>query len=359
MEAGIIGVPYIGKTTVFNALTALGVSGEASANKPNMGVVHVPDPRLSVILQFIETKKVVPASWQLVDVAGLVAGASEGQGMGNKFLGNVRNVDALLHVVRCFEDADVPHVDGSIDPVRDIEQVETELMLSDLEVVENSISNAKRRARTGDKEARLRLELMEQCEVALGEGNPLSTLELDAEREKLLRSFAMLTVKPVLYVANVGEDDLAGDNAHARTMNEFLSSRGGQVVPICAKLEAELAELEGPEHDEMLEAMGLTEPALAVIARAAYHRLGLQSFFTAGPKEIKAWTVPIGATGPQAAGVIHSDFERGFIRVEVYAVDDLQQYKTEQAIKAAGKLRVEGKEYVMHDGDVCHFLFNV
>ena len=185
MEAGIIGVPYIGKTTVFNALTALGVSGEASANKPNMGVVHVPDPRLSVILQFIETKKVVPASWQLVDVAGLVAGASEGQGMGNKFLGNVRNVDALLHVVRCFEDANVPHVDGSIDPVRDIEQVETELMLSDLEVVENSISNAKRRARTGDKEARLRLELMEQCEVALGEGNPLSTLELDAERENL------------------------------------------------------------------------------------------------------------------------------------------------------------------------------
>ncbi len=363
MEAGIVGLPYIGKTALFNAMTALGVdSADAhGAARPNVGMVQVPDPRLNIIHEYIETKKVIPATLQLVDVAGLVAGASKGEGLGNKFLSNIRNVDAILHVVRCFDDANVPHVNDTIDPRRDIEEVETELMLADLEVVENSIKNAQRRARTGEKEAKMRLELMQQCEAYLSEGRRISELvsELDDQHEKLLRSFAMLTAKPVLYVANIGEDDAADESAYVQQVREYAESTGGQVAAVCARLEAELAELDESERSEMLEALGLAEPALNVLARATYQLLGLQSFFTAGPKEIRAWTIPIGATGPQSAGVIHSDFERGFIRVEVHTIEDLQQYKTEAAIKAAGKLRVEGKSYVVQDGDVCHFLFNV
>jgi GTP-binding protein YchF len=359
MEAGIVGLPYVGKTAVFNALTALGVETEGSATKPNLGVVAVIDPRLEMIHQHIETKKIVPATLQLVDVAGLVAGASEGKGTGNKFLSHVRNVDAILHVVRCFDDPNVPHVDGSVDPVRDIEEVETELMLADLEVVENSIKNAQRKARTGDKQAKLRLELMEICQTALSEGTTLSRLDLSDQHKQELKNFAMLSAKPVLYVANVGEDDLAGQSAYVQQVRDYAAERGGEVVCICAKLEAELSELDDDERHEMLEGMGLAEPALAVLGRAAYRLLGLASYFTAGPKEIKAWTMPIGSTGPQAAGVIHSDFERGFIRVEVYSVDDLEQYKSEKALREVGKIRVEGKNYIVQDGDVCHFLFNV
>jgi hypothetical protein len=359
MEAGIIGLPYVGKTCVFNALTSLGVRAESSSAKPNVGVVAVPDPRLDVICKYIQTKKVIPATLQLVDVAGLVAGASEGKGAGNKFLAHVRDVDALLHVVRCFDDPAVPHIDGSVDPVRDVEEVETELALADLEVAENSLHNAQRKARTGDKESRARLALMEQCVACLGEGKPVRSLELGEDDHRLLRSFAMLTLKPVLFVANVAEDDLAGESDHVEKLRAYVSQQGGEVVPVCAKLESELAELDAAERGEMLKAMGLVEPALNVLARAAYKALGLQSFFTAGPKENRAWTIPIGATAPQAAGVIHSDFERGFIRVEVHSVEDLQQYGSEKAIREAGKLRVEGKSYVMQDGDVCHFLFNV
>ncbi|MCC7146318.1 MAG: redox-regulated ATPase YchF [Phycisphaeraceae bacterium] len=358
MEAGIIGLSYIGKTTLFNALTALGV-GTAAGAKPNIGMVKVPDPRLELIRQFIETQKIVPADIQLVDVAGLVSGSSQGQGAGNKFLAHLRNVDALLHVVRCFDDPNVPHIHGAVDPVRDLEEVETELTLADLEVIENSIKNAERRARTGEKEAKARLTLLQQCADALSRGTPISALELSAENRHELKSFALLTAKPVLYVANVADNDPEGKSPLAQKLQTYAQGRGLTVVPICAKLEAELSELEPAERMEMLQGLGLAEPALNVLARAAYKVLGLQSFFTAGPKEIRAWTIRIGAPAPEAAGVIHSDIQRGFIRAEIYSVDDLQKFKTEAAIKHAGKMRVEGKDYLMRDGDVCHFLFNV
>ena len=360
MEAGIVGLSYIGKTTLFNALTALGVAAETGAsNKPNIAVVQVPDPRLETIAGFIPTKKIVPATIQLVDVAGLVAGASEGRGAGNRFLAHLRDVDALVHVVRCFEDPSVPHVHGRVDPVSDVEEVETELILADLEVVENSMRNAERKARTGDKEASARLALMKRCEAALSEGTPISSVELDEAERRLLKSFALLSAKPVLYVANVGEDDLAGEGEPAQALRAWVTSRGGAMVSVCAKLEAELIELDEAGRAEMLEALGLAEPALNVLARAIYNLLGLQSFFTAGPKEVRAWAVRQGATAPEAAGQIHSDMQRGFIRVEVYSVEDLERYKSEQAIKAAGKMRIEGKHYVVQEGDVCHFLFNV
>ncbi len=359
MEAGIVGLPYVGKTSVFNSLTSLGVGGDSAASKPNVGVVAVPDPRLEIICRHIETKKVVPATLQLVDVAGLVAGASEGKGTGNKFLSHLRGVDALLHVVRCFEDPLVPHIDGSVDPIRDINQVETELALADLEVAENVLNNAHRKARTGDKQARQRVDLMERCTKLLEEGKPLRQLELDDPSSQLLRSFAMLSLKPVLYVANVAENDLAGTGELVDRVRHYAQEHGGKVVSVCAKLEAELAELAPAERDEMLGELGLVKPALHMLAQAAYAVLGLQSFFTAGPKENRAWTVPIGATAPQAAGAIHSDFERGFIRVEVYTVEDIKAHGTEKALREVGKIRVEGKNYVIQDGDVCHFLFNV
>ncbi len=359
MEAGIVGLPYVGKTSVFNALTSLGVSGDIAGGKPNIGVVHVPDPRLATINTYIETKKVVPATMQLIDLAGLVAGASEGKGMGNRFLSHIRSVDAILHVVRCFDDPNVPHVDGSVDPLRDISEVDTELILADLEVVENSLKNSDRRAKLGDKDAKVRHELMLRCQAWLSDEKPLRSLSLEDQDRKLLKSFSMLTEKPVLYVANVSEDDLAGESDYVRQLCDYASGHDSEVAAVCAKLEAELSEMELSERREMLEGLGLTELALNVLARATYHVLGLESFFTAGPKEIRAWPVHAGSTAPQAAGVIHSDFERGFIRVEVYSVDDLVQYKTEKAIRDAGKLRVEGKHYVIQDGDVCHFLFNV
>ena len=363
MESGIIGIPYIGKTTLFNALTSLGVTGDGGAGKPNVGVAQVPDPRLTTINRYIETKKIMSATIQLVDVAGLVAGASEGKGAGNRFLSHVRNVDALLHVVRSFDDPNVPHVTGSIDPVRDLEQVETELMLSDLEQVEGMLHKARRQARTGDRDAKLRLELLETCEAALSDGKPVSSLSggivESPEARTVIRSMTLLSAKPVLYVANVSEDDLDGGSDRVARVRDFAAARGGLVVPICAKLEAELTELEESERAEMLEGLGLAEPAMNVLARAAYQLLGLHSFFTAGPKEIRAWTVPIGATAPESAGTVHSDIQRGFIRAEVYTVADLEEHHSEAALRAAGKLRTEGKDYVVQDGDVCHFLFNV
>ena len=365
MEAGIVGLPFIGKTTLFNALSARGVDSTSggAADKPNLAVVHVPDPRLSLINRYIETKKIVQANLQLVDVAGLMAGASKGEGLGNRFLSHVRGVDALLHVVRCFEDDAVPHVNGSVDPVRDVDEVETELMFADLEQVEGMTDKAQKQARTGDKEAKLRLEVIEACHATLSEGRPVSALSggvMDSEEARqVLKSIALLTAKPVLYVANIGEENLNADSDHVHRLRACARERGGMVVPVCAKLDAELVELDESERGEMLEGLGLSEPALNVLARATYELLGLQSFFTAGPKEIRAWTVSIGATAPEAASVIHSDMQRGFIRAEIYAVNDLENHRTEQAIRAAGKLRVEGKSYVMQDGDVTHFLFNV
>lgn len=363
MEAGIVGLPNVGKSTLFNALTSS--TAAQSANypfctiEPNEGIVSVPDSRLERITEFIPPQKVIPAILKLVDIAGIVKGASEGEGLGNKFLSHIREVDAILQVVRCFVDDDITHVGGGVNPLSDIEVIEMELILADMQTLENSLPKAQRSAKSGDKDAKLRATVMEKCQEIVNAGKPLRSADLTEEEQSVVRAIGLMTAKPILFVANVAEDDLEGKSPLVDQVRKYAAEHGASVVAVCAKLEAELAELDEADRQEMLESVGLTEPALGPLARAAYKTLGLQSYFTAGEKEVRAWTIPIGATAPQAAGVIHSDFERGFIRCEVYTLPDLEGYKTEKDIRAAGKLRVEGKSYVMQDGDICHFLFNV
>jgi GTP-binding protein YchF len=371
MEAGIVGLPNVGKSTLFNALTkagALAANYPFATIEPNVGVVPIPDPRLEIIRKHIESQKIVPAALRLVDIAGLVRGASKGEGKGNAFLSHIREVDAIVQVVRCFEAApggeDITHVEGTIDPVRDIDTINTELILADLQTVESALSKAERAARSGDREAIARFEVLKKVKPVLEAGKPAITLKIDdPEQKKALKGMSLITAKKMLYVANVSDEDPHGRGPLAMKVRAHVKSLGGDpehdVVPVCARIESELSELSDADRLDMLKSFGMDEPALNALARAAYRLLGMQSYYTAGPKEIRAWPVPIGATAPQAAGVIHTDFERGFIRAEIYSVNDLEELKTEAAIKAAGRLRVEGKNYVMQDGDVCHFLFNV
>ncbi|HYE63375.1 MAG TPA: redox-regulated ATPase YchF [Phycisphaerales bacterium] len=367
MEAGIVGLPNVGKSTLFNALTkagALAANYPFATIEPNVGVVPIPDERMKTITQYIPPQKTIPAALRLVDIAGIVKGASVGEGLGNKFLSHIREVDAILQVVRCFTKApggeDIVHVAGSVDPIRDIEIIATELVLADLQTVEGSIGKAERAAKSGKPEDIARYEVLKKLKPVLERGDPARTVRIDEpEQQKVLKSLGLITAKKVLYIMNVDEDDLEGKSPACMKVREHAKKEGAEVVPVCAKIESELATMADADRAEMLEALGLKEPALAAVAHAAYKLLGLQSYFTAGPKEVRAWTVPIGATAPQAAGVIHTDFERGFIRAEIYSVADLEKYKSEKAIKEAGKMRIEGKDYVMQDGDICHFLFNV
>ena len=361
VKCGIVGLPNVGKSTLFNALTEAGIAAENfpfCTIEPNSGIVSIPDTRLDKLAELVAPEKLIPTTVEFTDIAGLVAGASKGEGLGNQFLANIRQCDAIAHVVRCFEDENVTHVANTIDPAADIDTINTELALADLETVEKSLDRVTRVAKSGDKDAQLQVALLEKVKVHLDTAQPVRTLELCKEEQADLESLHLLTFKPVMYIANVDEEGFS-DNPHLETVKRIAAGEGAEVVAICNKLEAEIAELENEEKAEFLQDLGMDEPGLDRVIRAGYSLLGLQTYFTAGPKEVRAWTVKAGATAPEAAGVIHTDFEKGFIRAEIVGYADYVNNGGELGAKDAGKWRLEGKDYVVADGDVIHFRFNV
>ena len=362
LKCGIVGLPNVGKSTLFNALTKAGIAAENypfCTIEPNTGVVEVPDPRLKDLAAIVEPERVVPAIVEFVDIAGLVAGASKGEGLGNQFLAHIRETDAIVNVVRCFEDPNVIHVANKVDPIADIEVIQTELCLADLATVEKAINRYSKAAKSGnDKEAAKLVSLLTPIQAALDQGKPARTVPVSKEDAPLLKSFCLITAKPAMFVGNVSEDGFE-NNPLLDQLKSYAEAQGAPVVAICAKIEAEMSEMGDEDRDMFLQEMGLEEPGLNRLIRAGFSLLGLQTYFTAGVKEVRAWTIHVGDTAPQAAGVIHGDFERGFIRAQTIAFDDFIQFKGEQGAKDAGKMRAEGKEYIVKDGDVMNFLFNV